>query len=138
LTNGQTTFIGDVDYKVIEPPKPTVEMLVNNRKYNGASPVPKASRILLQVEADKEFKESLPNDAKYGVTNVKILAQLSLGPPTTVGNASGGRADRAVFVSRCQPLSVRLAPVQKYMFVLMVFTVRTIKDSESMITALRK
>lgn len=94
LTNGQTTFIGDVDYKVIEPPKPTVEMLVNNRKYNGASPVPKASRILLQVESDKEFQAALPNDARYGVTSVKILAQLSLGPPKTVGSVGGGRADQ--------------------------------------------
>lgn len=94
LTNGETTFIGDVDYKVIEPPKPTIEMLVNNRKYNGASPIPKTSRILLQIAADEEFKSALPSDAKYGVNQIKILAQLSLGPPQTVGSASGGRADQ--------------------------------------------
>ncbi|MFK7973208.1 MAG: hypothetical protein AB8F95_22760 [Bacteroidia bacterium] len=94
LTNGENTYIGDVDYKVIEPPKPNVQMLVNGKKYNGASPVPKASRIKLQISSDPEFKAALPADAKYGVSGVKILAQLSLGPPKTVGTVGGGRADQ--------------------------------------------
>ena len=89
ITNGQTIKIGDVAYNVIEPPKPTVQMLVNGRAYNGASPVPKTSRILVQILADKEFKASLPKDARYGVTTIDVLAQLSLGPPKRVNTVRG-------------------------------------------------
>ncbi|MCI4671075.1 MAG: hypothetical protein MRZ79_23255 [Bacteroidia bacterium] len=89
LTNGQTVEIGRVDYRVVEPPKPAVNMAVNGRIYNGASMVPKTSRVQVRLEPDADFKAALPNDAKYGIGGIEVLAQLSLGPPTRVNSIPG-------------------------------------------------
>jgi gliding motility-associated protein GldM len=89
LTNGQTVKIDDVAYNVIEPPKPTIEMRINGKLYNGTSPIPATSRIQVSVKADPEFKAALPRDARYSVDQIEVLAALSLGPPTRVESARG-------------------------------------------------
>lgn len=89
LTNGQTVKIDDVAYNVIEPPKPSIEMVINGKKYNGTAPIPATSRIQVYVKADPEFKAALPRDARYAVDQIEVLAALSLGPPTRVESARG-------------------------------------------------
>lgn len=89
LTNGQTVKIDDVAYNVIEPPKPSIEMKVNGKLYNGTSPIPPTSRIQVAIKADPEFKAALPRDARYSVDQIEVLAALSLGPPTRVESARG-------------------------------------------------
>lgn len=89
LTNGQTVKIDDVAYNVIEPPKPSIVMMVNGRPYNGTSPIPPTSRIQVSVKSDPEFKAALPRDARYSVDQIEVLAGLSLGPPTRVESARG-------------------------------------------------
>ncbi len=89
LTNGQTVKIDDVKYNVIEPPKPSIQMVVNGRLYNGTSPIPATSRIQVYVKADPEFRAALPRDARYSVDQIEVLAGLSLGPPTRVEAARG-------------------------------------------------
>ncbi|MEM6264398.1 MAG: GldM family protein, partial [Bacteroidota bacterium] len=94
LTNGQNIPIGTVDYRVIKPPKPSVQLKVNGKVQNNpARPVTKASRLLVQIIPDAEFKAALPKDARYGVTSIDVLAQLSLGPPKRVNSASGSGRD---------------------------------------------
>jgi len=88
-TNGQLVKVGDVTYKVIEPPKPTIQMVINGKTYNGTAPVPATSRIQVYVKADPEFKAALPRDARYAVNQIDVLAALSLGPPTRVESARG-------------------------------------------------
>ena len=90
IMNGKTTKIGDVKYKVINPPKPSVDMAVNGKRTSGATPVSKNSRVQIKVVPDPEFRSALPDDAKYGVTSVDVLAGLSLGPPTKVNTVRGG------------------------------------------------
>lgn len=101
ITGGKTVKIGDVNYKVIKPPKPTINMAVNGKTYNGSSMVPKTSRVALRLEPDDDFKSALPQDARYGITSIDVLAQLSLGPPTKVNgvNANGQDATKAISVS---------------------------------------
>ncbi|MEM7370525.1 MAG: hypothetical protein AAF587_18080 [Bacteroidota bacterium] len=91
VTNGKTLKIGDLSYKVIRPPKPTIEMAVNNKSYNGSAMVPKTSRIAVRLVPDSDFKSALPEDAKYGITSIDVLAQLSLGPPTKVNSVRGAK-----------------------------------------------
>ena len=101
VTNGQTIKIGDIDYKVINPPKPTINMAVNGQTYNGSAMVPKTSRVALRLEPDDDFQSALPEDAKYGISSIDVLAQLSLGPPTTVNqvNTAGGDATKPIQVA---------------------------------------
>ena len=89
VTNGQTMKIGDINYKVIRPPKPVIAMAVNGSIYNGSTMVSKTSRIAVRLEPDSDFKGALPEDAKYGITSIDVLAQLSLGPPTKVNSVRG-------------------------------------------------
>ncbi|MEO0895274.1 MAG: hypothetical protein AAFY71_02565 [Bacteroidota bacterium] len=89
LTNGQTVQIGNINYRVVEPPKPAVNMAVNGKIYNGASMVPKTSRVQVRLEPDADFKAALPKDARYGIGGIEVLAQLSLGPPAKVNTIRG-------------------------------------------------
>ncbi len=91
LTNGQTIDIGPIDYRVVEPPKPAINMAVNGRIYNGASMVPKSSRVAVRLEPDDDFQAALPKDAGYGIGSIEVLAQLSLGPPTRVNSIRGSK-----------------------------------------------
>lgn len=88
VTNGQKLLIGNVDYKVIRPPKPSIDMRVNGKQVKG--PVPKSSRVQVRLEADPDFASALPQDARYGIGSVEVKAQLSLGPPTTVNRVNTG------------------------------------------------
>jgi gliding motility-associated protein GldM len=89
LTNGQLVKIDDVQYNVIEPPKPSIVMEANGRAYDGTTPLPATSRIKIYIKADPEFRAALPRDARYSVNQVEVLAQLSLGPPTRVNTVRG-------------------------------------------------
>ncbi len=100
-TNGQKIKIGDVDYKVIRPPKPTIDMAVNGKPTSGATPVPKTSRVQVRLVPDADFRSNLPEDARYMISSIDVLAQLSLGPPTKVNSvsANGKDATKAISVS---------------------------------------
>lgn len=102
LTNGKTVKIGNVNYTVIRPPKPTIELAVNNKKTSGAVPIPKTSKIQVRLVPDPDFKSNLPNDARYEVSAIKVLAQLTLGPPKTVKSQSFAGRDAT------KPLSISL------------------------------
>jgi len=101
VLNGQTTKIDDVVYKVIEPPKPTIDFAINGQRTDGSTPVPKGSRVQVRLVPDEDFKAALPRDARYGITGINVKAQLSLGPPQTV-NTVGGSSDAT------QPITVSL------------------------------
>ncbi|MEM0996969.1 MAG: hypothetical protein AAGN35_07815 [Bacteroidota bacterium] len=93
LTNGQNIKIDDVTYKVIKPPKPSIQLLVNNKEYNGAAAIPKKSRCVVRLKADTDFRAALPKDARYMVSNIALLSQRSLGAPTRVGSYGGSGKD---------------------------------------------
>ncbi|MDP5171932.1 MAG: hypothetical protein NWR72_16905 [Bacteroidia bacterium] len=99
-TNGQKIKIGDLTYKVIQPPKPTIDIRINGQKSTGAA-VPKTSNVQVILNPDEDFKSALPQDAGYAISSIDVLAQLSLGPPQTVNsiNASGQDATRPIAVS---------------------------------------
>jgi len=87
-TNGSVMKIGDVPYKVIEPPKPSIMVKVNGVAYSSQMGVNKGSKMQLSIQPDNEFKSALPNDAKYAFDEVNIFKQSGLGPPSRVGGAS--------------------------------------------------
>lgn len=88
LMNGQTMKIGDVVYNVIEPPKPSIEILINGQRANSSTQVAKGSRVTLKVVPDPEFKAALPQDARYELTAVEVFKQCGLQPPTRAGGTS--------------------------------------------------
>jgi gliding motility-associated protein GldM len=100
-TNGRVIKIDDVKYNVIKPPRPEIQLIVNGKEYNGTSPINKKSRCVVRVKPDSDFKAALPRDARYAISQVKLLSQRSLGAPTTVGSYSGNgkNAEKGVNVN---------------------------------------
>jgi gliding motility-associated protein GldM len=92
-TNGQMIDIDNVKYKVIKPPKPSIVLMVDNKEYNGASPINKKSSVVVKLNPDSDFRNALPGDARYVISSVDLLAQKSLGAPTKVGGSSGSGKD---------------------------------------------
>jgi|GEM_PF-3198786 len=88
-----TTFKWDRKFNVIKPPKPTIQLLVNGKEYNGVSPVPKKSRVVVRLKPDADFRAKFPKDARYMISNVDLLSQRSLGAPSKVGAFSGSGKD---------------------------------------------
>lgn len=99
-TNGQNIKIGDLDYKVIQPPKPSIDIRVNGQRVTGA-PVPKTSSVQVRLVPDEDFKSSLPADSRYTISTIEVKAQLSLGPPQKVNevNVNGADATRPIAVA---------------------------------------
>ena len=92
-TNGQMIKIDDLNYTVINPPKPEIQLLVNGKEYNGAAPISSKSNVILKVKPDADFMAALPKDARYTVSRVDLLVQKTLGAPAKVGTFSGEGAD---------------------------------------------
>jgi hypothetical protein len=85
--------IDDIKYKVIKPPKPSIVLTVNGQTYNGASAISSKSNCVVKVDADNDFKNALPKDARYMIKRVELLAQRSLGAPSKVSDFSGNGKD---------------------------------------------
>lgn len=92
-TNSQMIKIDDIKYKVIKPPKPSIVLTVNGQVYNGAAAISSKSNCVVKVEADSDFKNALPKDARYMIPKVELLAQRSLGAPSKVADFSGNGRD---------------------------------------------
>jgi len=123
VTNGQKLLIGNVDYKVIRPPKPGIDMRVNGKQVNG--PVPKTSRIQVRLQADQDFASALPADARYGIGSVEVKAQLSLGPPTTVNRVNTAGKDALKPINITMGTQVRQARAGTAVYIILNDIYRT-------------
>lgn len=83
-SNGRLLQIDQLPYRVVDPPKPQVELRVNNRPYPGAGDVPKNARFGLRLIPDGEFAQNLPRDARYGAKKVEVLLKDGLQPARPV------------------------------------------------------
>lgn len=96
--NGAEVYHWAERFNVIEAPMPTIELIANGKPYNGMPPISKSSRMAVRIIPDAGFASSFPEDARYGIGNIEVLAQLSLGPPTKV-NAMNGNSNKTIPVS---------------------------------------
>ncbi|MEM6726465.1 MAG: hypothetical protein AAF598_20660 [Bacteroidota bacterium] len=85
-------------YTVVKPPKPRLVLMVNGKEYNGLAPFSKKSRLTVKVVPDADFKNQFPQEAKYEISKINLLAARSLGAPTRVGSYSGAGKDATVGV----------------------------------------
>ncbi len=83
---GQLVDLGDLNYKVVPPPRPSIRVYVGNEPYNGTSPVPRTSTVRIRVEPDKDFASSLPEDARYVILKPEIKVVKGLAGAQPVGS----------------------------------------------------
>ena len=89
LLGDSSIKIDEVLYRVIDPPKPSIELWVNDQMHNGFSLIPRTSRLNLRVIPDPEFLEAYPMDARYGFTTVDVMIQQDMGTPKVVKTVNG-------------------------------------------------
>ena len=98
MTNGQMIKVDDLSYKVIAPPKPTLQMIVNGKAYNGMSSISSKSGVVLKAKPDSDFMSGLPKDARYSFDRIEVLVKNGAGAPKKVGsvNGAGKSAQRGI------------------------------------------
>jgi len=90
-TAGQLVDLGYLDYKVVPPPRPSIRVLVNNELYNGVSPVPRTATVRIQVVPDRDFAQSLPEDARYVIDRPEIKVVKGLAGAQVIGTLPSSR-----------------------------------------------
>ncbi|MEM7656210.1 MAG: hypothetical protein AAF399_08790 [Bacteroidota bacterium] len=83
-TQGQLVAIDQIPYQVIEPPKPSFDLIIGNRTYNGSAAIPAGSSLSLKIRPDREFQRQLPEEARYRVQAIEILLKDGLGAARVV------------------------------------------------------
>lgn len=99
MKNGSEVRKVNRRYRVVKPPKPRLVLLVNGKEYDGISPIPKKSNLTVKVLADPNFENQFPQEAKYEISKIDLLAARSLGAPTKVGSFSGSGRDATAGIS---------------------------------------
>jgi hypothetical protein len=73
--------IGDQEWGVISPPKPTIKWLLGSKELQPGTSLDKQqlNQVALLIEADKSFAQFLPKDARYACSKVKIQTKQGIG-----------------------------------------------------------
>lgn len=101
-TNGQNVKLDKLTYNVVRPPIPRLVLLVNGREHNLAAPISKRGAVTVKLVPDSEFKKTLPRDARYKASKIKLMIQDGIGPPRTVKTYSGADIQRGVRIQLAQ------------------------------------
>jgi len=116
-TEGSPLLIDKIKYQVVDPPKPSVELFVNNRPMSVTTSVPKNSRFAIRIVPDATFKRLMPRDARYGVQSVEILLKDGLQPARTVKTINMQGKDATQLQALSMPMQVLKAPRTAKMFI---------------------
>lgn len=89
--------IGDQEWGVIDPPKPTIKFQLNGKPLTPGTPLGKQELNLVElvIESDKSFAQFLPKDAKYACGSVAIQAKTGIGGWVNKGNSAVGSTPSA-------------------------------------------
>jgi len=77
LTNGQNVSCGTKTFGVRTPPKPTIQIFAGGSEVPGGATIPKPGKISIKCIADKQFRETLPNEAKYQMEGITATSKAS-------------------------------------------------------------
>ena len=92
-TNGQTIPLGSQKYRVVLPPKPSIELKANGHTYTGMASISKKSRIYMRIKPDREFAEMFDRDARYRISQVDVLLKDGLMPAKKVASMKVSNKD---------------------------------------------
>jgi hypothetical protein len=73
--NAQNIHIGNLIYRVVEPPKPEICLGINKQLANCEKIVRKDDVVHLKTNPDMDFYEFSPTDAKYKILNIAVSVE---------------------------------------------------------------
>lgn len=85
--DGDPIYLGKKEFEVIDPPRPQLKVVdaQGNQISNGDN-LPVARPVIeFQVEPDREFQSSYPQDANYSVSRAKVSIRKGLKASTEIG-----------------------------------------------------
>lgn len=77
---GVPEHLGDIVFNVIEPPKPTIEILINGQRVSSSTNVAKGSQVFIKIVPDPLFALSMPQDAKYEIGKIAFFTDNCFAP----------------------------------------------------------
>lgn len=80
-----TTLLGSIEFKVIDPPSPSLEILMNGQRFSSSTSAGKGSKLLIKLIPDPEFAVAMNQDARYGIESIQFFTQFGLNSPIMVG-----------------------------------------------------
>lgn len=104
---GKTKPLPMQQMQVVEPPLPTIHLIVNGSEFAGTSPINKRSNVSIRLTPDPGFAAQYPDEASYRINEVELLAQRSLGAASKV--ASFGVSGQNAMQGVACPLGDKLA-----------------------------
>ncbi|MEM8556438.1 MAG: hypothetical protein AAF809_02890 [Bacteroidota bacterium] len=87
-------YLGAKSFAVIDPPRPEIRVTNANRSINNGDNLPRGRFALnFSVQADQEFAQRYPQDARYGIGSATVFIRRGLTASQRLGtyNLSGGR-----------------------------------------------
>ncbi len=75
--------LGEIAFNVLEPPKPTIEILLNGQKITSTTQAGKGSYITIRIVPNSTFAAAMAQDAKYEIGKVKVVRQSCFAFATT-------------------------------------------------------
>lgn len=101
--------IGNLEYSVVQTPKPDVAVLVQGQPYSGVAAVPATASFSLKLSPDADFAQLMPKDARYRIRTVKVLLKDGLQPPRVVASYNVSGQDPRGGIPISMPAEVRQA-----------------------------
>ncbi|HLT46085.1 MAG TPA: GldM family protein [Rubricoccaceae bacterium] len=87
-------YLGRKTFATIDPPRPEIRVFSGGRELRNGDAIPRARAMLeFQIEADEQFRQRYPQDARYGVSRARVFLRQGLTASREVGSfpLEGGR-----------------------------------------------
>jgi hypothetical protein len=85
--SGDDVYLGDREFAVIEPPRPQLRVYGPSGEVTSGDPLSSRRAMLrFEVEADREFKQRYPDDARYRIQRVSVYLRRGLTASQKLGD----------------------------------------------------
>jgi gliding motility-associated protein GldM len=80
-TNGNILELDRIRYRVIPPPRPTLQFASGGQMLQSGNNIRPGSRVAIRAVPDASFAQALPNDARYSLGSCQVMLKRGLGSP---------------------------------------------------------
>jgi gliding motility-associated protein GldM len=95
-TNGQSVKIDNLKYNVVKPAAPRLAIYASGQELMSSQAVSKKQQVVVKLIPEAEFARTLPNDARYRATKVKLMLQDGIVAPKEITSVSGADIQKGV------------------------------------------
>lgn len=106
-TNGSILELDRIRYRVIPPPRPTLQFGSGGQQLQSGNNIRAGGRVAIRAVPDASFAQALPNDARYAIGSCQVMIKRGLGTPQVLAtrpiNAQQGEIALAGLLQDARP-----------------------------------